>query len=494
MINSSKNSLRILHYPKLDSILMVEKAIQESEDYPTRMELWKSLPKQMQYQTFKLILEYLENSNKIMFEEDKIIWIFANNKKLNKLIQEANYKKDKKFRLNKFMIIKEVKARAVLDSRKEKTIQIIIKTPKRVFKTSAPEGKSVGKYEAKPYLKNLNSDIKIINSFDISKFNKLNISSFSDLLKVERLIKNKIGANSLYALEASMLKALAYENKKELWEFLSSKSKPTFPRPIGNAIGGGLHSKGIDGKKPDFQEFLFISDSKTVKECVETNNLAYKLMRNLLNASNRNDEGAWETGNTNEEVLEIMNEVKETIRQKYNQRIEIGVDVASSSFYKKGFYEYKNPKMKLNKQKQIDYLFELIKRYNLFYIEDGLEENDFAGFASLTKKRCFIVGDDLTATNPKRLKQAISMKSINAIIVKPNQIGSLIKVKEVIDLAKENNIKTIISHRSGETKDNTIADLGVGWDCDFIKTGIYGSVREAKLKRVMRIERKMKIN
>ncbi|MEK6935517.1 MAG: enolase, partial [Nanoarchaeota archaeon] len=154
-------------------------------------------------------------------------------------------------------------------------------------------------------------------------------------------------------------------------------------------------------------------------------------------------------------------------------------------------YDYKNPPRKFDKQKQIKYLKFLIERFNILYVEDGLEENDFTGFSILNNKRQLIVGDDLTTTNPERLKQAIRMKSINAIIIKPNQIGSLLKVKEVIDIAKKNNIKTIISHRSGETKDNTIADLGVGFNCDFIKTGIYGSVRKSKLKRVMRIEKKI---
>lgn len=144
---------------------------------------------------------------------------------------------------------------------------------------------------------------------------------------------------------------------------------------------------------------------------------------------------------------------------------------------------------------------ELIERDNLFYVEDPLNENDFSGFRDLLKqvkklkqkgKGCLIVGDDLTTTNPERLKQAIKMKSINAIIVKPNQIGSLIKMKQVIGIAKKNRIKTIISHRSGETLDNTIADFAIGFGCDFIKTGIYGKVRESKLKRLVNIENKLK--
>lgn len=505
MVIKTENSLKILHYPKLDSIFMVEKTIQESEDYPTRMELWKNLPKQMQYQTFKLILEYLEKSNKIMFKDDKIIWIFANNKKLNRLIEKRNYKRGANFKLDNPMQIKEVRARAVLDSRKEKTIEIIIKTPKGAFKTSSPSGKSTGKYEAKPYKKNLTCDISMINKLNINNINNLinkkgerKIScdeAFSILKDIEKLVFNKIGANSLYAFEASILKAIAHENKKELFEFLGAGKKDKLKiRNAGNTIGGGVHSNGINNKKPVFQEFLFIANGKSFYENVKTNKIAYSLTGRLLNSKSKNDEGAWETDAGNEKVLMVMNKVRQILKQK-NLDVDIGIDCASSTFYKNRFYDYKNPARKLNKKQQIDYINYLINNYKIFYIEDALDEDDFKGFAELLKEikksktNCLILGDDLIATNPERLKKAIKNKSINAVIVKPNQIGSLIKVKEVIELAKKYKIKTIISHRSGETLDNTIADLAVAWGCDFIKTGIYGRVREAKLKRLIEIEK-----
>ena len=170
------------------------------------------------------------------------------------------------------------------------------------------------------------------------------------------------------------------------------------------------------------------------------------------------------------------------------------MDVASSAFYKKEQYIYKNSAQKLTKNEQIKYMKSLIANYDILYIEDPCDEDDFTSFRELKKlvPSSLIVGDDLTTTNPERLKKAIRMNSINAIIVKPNQIGSLLKVKEVIDLAKHHKIKTIISHRSGETTDDTIADLAVGWECDFIKTGVYGKVRKAKLKRLIKIEKQLK--
>jgi len=396
------------------------------------------------------------------------------------------------------MEIKEVRAKAMKDSRGEKTIQVIVKTSKGKFKTSAPSGKSKGRFEVKSYARGIMSDIDIINSVEASEINSLSINSFEDLKKLEIKLKNTIGANTLFVLEACILKALAKENKKELWEFLGGKK---LPHSVGNAVGGGLHSKGRDEKKPDFQEFLFIANGKTFAERVKLNKLAYKLVKKLLKSKKRNDEGAWETDKTNEQVLEIMNEVKRIIKEKYKKRVEIGLDIAASSFYN-GNYNYKNPGKRLSRKNQIKYIKNLIKKYNLFYVEDPLAETDFSGFAEIRKghllekdgdkRSSFIIGDDLTTTNPERLKKAIRMRSINAIIVKPNQIGSLIKTKEVIDMAKQHKIKTIISHRSGETKDNTIADLAVGWECDFIKTGIYGSVREAKLDRLIEIEKKLK--
>jgi len=388
------------------------------------------------------------------------------------------------------MIIKEVRAKSVKDSRGEKTIQVIVKTSKGKFRTSAPAGKSKGKFEAKSYAKSLEEDIKIVNNLDLSF---VDFSKFLDLVKVENIVGGKLGANSLFALEACLLKALARERKKELWQIIGGRKGKI--RSVGNSVGGGLHSKGIGNKKPDFQEFLFIANGKNFKECVKVNHTAYKLVRKLLKARRRNDEGAWETELTNEGVLMVMDNVRSVLNER-GLKVDLGFDVAASSFFDGKYYCYKNPSRNISKSEQINYIAYLIKQFNLLYVEDGLNENDFSGFSILKKKcgDCLIVGDDLIVTNPLRLKKAIEMKSINAIIVKPNQIGSLLKFREVVELAHERGIKCIISHRSGETTDNTIADLGVGFGCEFIKTGIYGKVRTSKLKRIIYIEKNINRN
>ena len=384
------------------------------------------------------------------------------------------------------MKIYNIRVKAIENSRREKTIQVIIKTNYGEFATSAPSGKSKGKYEAPAYTKNLGAEIQFLNNLRLSE-----ILCFRDLLKVEKICKGKLGANSLFALEATLLKALAKKQGKELWQYLGGKHK-RLPRPVGNAVGGGLHSRGINGIKPNIQEFLFIPNAKTFKQCVKINEKAYKFAKKYLGSGERNDEGAWETNKNNKNVLEVMNQVKDKIWDKYKEKVVVGIDVAASSFYNKGKYIYQNPAQQLNRQGQIEYIKNLINQYHLYYIEDPLNEDDVSGFKELSKGKCFIVGDDLTVTNLQRLKRAVKMKAIKMIIIKPNQIGSLLKTKEVIDFARKNKIKTIMSHRSGETEDNTISDLAVAWGCDFIKTGIYGREREAKLKRLIDIENSLK--
>jgi len=384
------------------------------------------------------------------------------------------------------MKIKKIGAKIVKDSRNEDTILVWIKTSKGKFFTTSPSGKSKGNYEVESYLRDLKKEIEYIEKLKLSE---LNIEKFEDLKKVEKYVK--LGGNSLFALEASLLKALAKENEKELYEFLGGKK--TNIGSVGNAVGGGLHSQSINNKKPDFQEFHFISKTDNFYHNVKINGIAYKIIGRLLSSKYKNDEGAWKTSFSNEEILEKMKLVQEIMLKK-GIEINIGLDIASDSFFNRKYF-YKNPNMVFNKKGQLEYIKNLIKKYDIFYIEDPLEENDFEGFSYLLKEtedKCLIVGDDLIATNPERLKKAIKKNSINAVIIKPNQIGSLIKMKETIAIAKKYNIKTIISHRSGETKDSTIADFAVGFGIDYIKTGIYGKFRESKLKKIIKIERDLK--
>ena len=327
------------------------------------------------------------------------------------------------------VVIKSVDAKSVFDSRGEKTIEVSVKTNSGNFSASAPNGKSKGKHEAKPYKIDLDDDIKTLKRFT-DYFSDEKIGEFDDLKRIEDTVNGHVGANTLFALESAILKALAKEQKKEIWELINENAKK-FPRLAGNCIGGGKHSG--NEKKPDFQEFLLIPNFKSVKENFESIKKAKETLHEELRESDekfkgiKNDEDAWETSLNEKEVLEILKKLK----------IPLGIDVASSSFYKRRFYIYKNPLLKRDREEQLKYISNLMSNFSILYLEDPFGEDDFEYFSKLLEKfpDRLIVGDDLTTTNLKRLERAIEKKSVNALIVKPNQTGSLIEVKKICELA-----------------------------------------------------------
>ncbi len=395
------------------------------------------------------------------------------------------------------MFIKEIKPRLILNSRNEKTIEIILKTYEGTFNSSAPSGRSKGRHEVPMYnAKGIEYSLKLMRLLCTKWKNKnFLIKNFEDMKIVEAEIRKfehvfgRLGGNFVYALEAVILKAAAKDKKKEVWEMFSGKKE--IGMPVGVVIEGGKHAHNPD--KPDFQEFLFIPNEKRFSRAVTKMIRAYDKMADVLKKKEmkflrRGDEGAWETGLSNEEVLELMKEVGDEFG------LRIGTDIAASSFYKNGHYNYKNKRLIRDRQEQIDFIERLIGKYKLFYVEDGLQEDDFAGFKELNddvKNRALIVGDDLTTTNLLRVRTAVKNGAINAVIIKPNQIGSLIEAAKVVEFCKKNNIKTILSHRSGETMDNILGDLAVGWGVDFVKFGVHGRERLVKLGRIMEIENKL---
>ncbi len=400
------------------------------------------------------------------------------------------------------MFIKSLSAQKIKDSRSEPTIEISVNNAI----ASSPSGKSKGKYETPSYHKNLDWCIHSINSLKIP----FEINSFNDLSKLESFIKNKFklkdakqfGANALFALESAILKALAKEQNKQLWQIINPNAKK-LPVPVGNAVGGGLHSSK-QKNHPEFQEFLLIPKGKTIKENISIMNQIYKKLKTIIKANSKNDEGAWQTSLSNEEILKILSKPQDLLTftnlggvqepKKFTRMfltfkdIRIGLDIAASSFYKSTHYQYKNKS--LNAKAQIYYINQLINQYGIFYVEDPLQENDFNGFSKISKK-ALVTGDDLTATHLSRLKKAIKSNSINAMIIKPNQNGSLLELKEIFDICKKHKIKTILSHRSGETLDTALADYAFAFQADFIKTGISTKWREAKLNRLVQISKSL---
>ncbi|MBU3923495.1 MAG: hypothetical protein KJ592_01110 [Nanoarchaeota archaeon] len=430
------------------------------------------------------------------------------------------------------MFIKEVVPTYVKNSRGERSVQVEVVTYEGRFRCSAPSGKSTGKSEVACYhSKGIEHSMKMLRVF-CRKLQHKNflIKKVDDLKQLTDLMRRfearfgRFGGNVYYAMEGAFLKAAASAKKKELWKFINDDVndglKPKMPMPVGNCIGGGLHSKLVNapldslrhrtgrGKKPDFQEFLLIPREKSFSHAVTLNLRAYAYAKKLLASSGgrwsvvggRNDEGAWMTDKSNEEVLEILKEVG----KKY--KLRIGLDVAASSFYKRGYYVYKNKDLIRDKVDQTDYMERLIKKFGIFYVEDGMNQEDFSGFKSLLDSvvggsvgrwvggrmpKTLIVGDDLTTTNLKLVRRAVAGGAINAMIIKPNQIGSILEVKKVVEFCKAHDITMIFSHRSGETMDDILADYCVGFGGQFIKCGIFGRERLIKLRRVMMIERSL---
>ena len=384
------------------------------------------------------------------------------------------------------MIIKGVSGKEITDSRNETTIEVSVRTSAGSFSASSPTGKSTGKHEKKPYGKDVKKDVKALKDFS-DYFSKDIIDKFDDVRRVEDIMDGHIGANTLFALEACVLRALASEQKKQVWQLINPKAKKS-PRLVGNCVGGGKHT-GIQKRKPDFQEFLLIPKAKTAVESWETNKNLKNQAKVLLKDEDgkfqgrKNDEDAWITSLNDREILDVFGRLK-------GNNFNVGIDAASSGFFRRKKYRYSNPKLDRTENEHFEYVSNLIRNFGIFYVEDPFHEEDFRSFAELLKRfpKSLITGDDLTVTNANRLKKAVREKSVNAIIVKPNQTGSLLEVAEVCKIAQKNGIKTVFSHRSGETRDDILADLAFGFGADFLKCGITGKGREEKMKRLTKIE------
>ncbi|MEM4215214.1 MAG: enolase C-terminal domain-like protein [Candidatus Pacearchaeota archaeon] len=410
------------------------------------------------------------------------------------------------------MQLTNVVARKILNSRKEPTIEVVVEAQGKRAVASAPSGASKGKYEVKDIsTRGLDFSISFVNVFGKKLVNeKVSFENFEDLEKIEILARRYdatknlefVGGNALYALETAILKLVALCQGKELWQFLLQDKKPFMPRPVGNAVGGGAHIK--QQKKTDYQEFLFLPKATKFFDSVFTMQQAYKETRKTLEEKDvlwqgkLTDENAFATTFDNETVLEIIDSVRNSIKEKIGIELGIGLDCAASTLWTGVKYRYNNfsktiKEKILSKEEQSNYVVELARKYNLEYIEDPMQGEDFKGFANVLRrlKNCFVVGDDLICTRAERLEKALKEKAVNAIIIKPNQVGSLLETKKTIDLAKKNDIVTIISHRSGETLDNALAHFAVGWRIPFIKCGIVGAERMAKLNELLRIERQI---
>ena len=395
------------------------------------------------------------------------------------------------------MIIKDINLRKIIDSRGNPTVEADIVTNEGFGRAAAPAGASTGTFEAQAWPKN-SVDLGISNAKENVIPSLIGIAS-NDQVTFDETIKDKdgtknlqnVGGNIAVALSLACAKAAADSKNIPLFEHVSKTKSYSIPAPMSNVLGGGAHAIG----GTDIQEYLVTSFDNDVNTAIETNAAVHKEVAKILKekfpniALGKGDEGAWVAPLENVEALELVTKAVDNVQKETGVEVRTGLDVAASEFYKNGNYVYKE--QTLTPEEQVDFMLGLIEEYDLHSVEDPLDQNDFESWASLTDQTdSLIIGDDLYVTNSERLKEGIEKKSTNSILIKPNQIGTLTDTIKAVEMAKGAEMATVISHRSGETTDTSIAHLGVAFESHAIKTGIMGGERIAKLNELVRISEK----
>jgi len=405
--------------------------------------------------------------------------------------------------------IKKVIAREILDSRGNPTVECDIFLEDNSFgRAAVPSGASTGKHEAlelrdgdnsRYFGKGVLKAVKNINqklSPHILNKNFDTFKAFDNFLLDFDGTENKsrLGANVTLAVSLAFAKSLGKQSQQPFFSFLSQGNDFLLPMPMMNIINGGSHADN----NVDIQEFMIAPiGASSFSESLRYGCEVFHSLKSILKSKNLNtnvgDEGGFAPNiNNTKEVIEIIIKAVEKSGLKLKKDILLSLDVASTEFYKENYYYLKGEKQKLSSDQMINYLKDLVSAYPIFSIEDGMAEDDWEGWVNLTKelgKNIQLVGDDLFVTNIKRLKLGIEKNAGNSILVKLNQIGTLSETLETIYLAKQNKFSTIISHRSGETEDTTIADLSVAVSSGQIKTGSLSRTdRTSKYNQLLRIE------
>jgi len=404
--------------------------------------------------------------------------------------------------------ITDIKAREILDSRGNPTVEVDVKLKSGVVgRASVPSGASTGTREAlelrdndKRYMGK--GVLKAVNNVNnIIKPKLIGMDAANQKLIDQTMIeldgtdtKSTLGANAILGVSMATLKASSLNQNRELFEYIGKGN--TLPKPMMNILNGGIHAdNGLD-----FQEFMIIPNADTIKDRIRIGSEVFHNLKNVLKEENYNtnvgDEGGFAPNfKTNIEALDAIMKAIKKAGYTPGTDVNIALDVAASEFYEEGIYNLKGENKKLTTDELIKYYEDLINKYPIISIEDPVDENDWEGFTKITEKlgnKIQLVGDDLFVTNKKYLQKGIDLKAGNAILIKLNQIGTITETLDTIKLAKDNGYKTIISHRSGETEDTTIADLAIALNLGQIKTGSLSRTdRVAKYNRLIRIEEKI---
>lgn len=411
-------------------------------------------------------------------------------------------------------LIESIHARQILDSRGNPTIEVDVITENGVLgRAAVPSGASTGAHEAvelrdggDAYLgKGVKNAVENVN--DILADELIGFSVFEQNLLDKIMIeadgtenKSKLGANAILGVSLAVAKAAAAELGLPLYRYVGGVSANTLPVPMMNIINGGSHADN----SIDFQEFMIMPvGAETFSDAIRMGTEIFHHLKKVLSArglaTNVGDEGGFAPNlASDDEALEVISEAVENAGYKVGDDIVFALDVASSEFYLQDekVYHFKDSTgKKLTPVEMADYLADLSERYPIISIEDGMFEDDWEGWKALTTKigdKVQLVGDDLFVTNVTRLQKGIDNGIANSILIKVNQIGTLTETIEAVSLANRNGYTAVMSHRSGETEDNTIADLAVALNTGQIKTGSASrSDRMAKYNQLLRIEEEL---
>ena len=408
-------------------------------------------------------------------------------------------------------IVEEIYAREILDSRGNPTVEVdVFLNGGAIGRAAVPSGASTGAHEAcelrdgdARYLgKGVTQAVDNVNEILAAEVIGMDAT---DQVGIDLAMcqldgtpnKSKLGANAILAVSLAVAKAAANQLEMPLYRYLGGVSARTLPIPMMNIINGGAHADNTI----DFQEFMIMPvGAPTFAEALRCGAEVFHHLKKLLKSRKLNtavgDEGGFAPDiPTPTAALQTICEAIEAAGYHPGGDVLIALDVAATEFFKDGQYHLEGEGRVLTPDEMIDYLAELVDKFPIISIEDGLAEDDWQGWAKLTARlgtRVQLVGDDLFVTNPERLEKGIQMSISNSILVKVNQIGTLTETLQAIEMAKRAGFTAIVSHRSGETEDSTIADIAVATNCGFIKTGSASrSDRIAKYNQLLRIEEEL---
>ncbi len=408
--------------------------------------------------------------------------------------------------------IVDIHARQILDSRGNPTVEVDVTLESGAFgRAAVPSGASTGAHEAVELRDGDKSVyggkgvIKAVDAVNGELYDALTGLDAEDQIELDRTMieldgtpnKGRIGANAILGVSLAVARAAAEDAGLPLYRYVGGAYASTLPVPMMNIINGGAHADN----PIDIQEFMILPvGAPTLAEAVRTGSEVFHALRKKLkdagHGTNVGDEGGFAPNlGSADEALSFIMQAIEAAGYKPGDDVVLGLDAASTEFFKDGRYHLEGEGKTLDSADLVAYYEDLVKRYPIVSIEDGMAEDDWEGWAAITSalgKRVQLVGDDLFVTNPERLSQGIARGIGNSILVKVNQIGTLTETLQAVEMAHKAGYTAVMSHRSGETEDSTIADLAVATNCGQIKTGsLSRSDRLAKYNQLIRIEEQL---